>query len=244
MGFFLFFSMNPITDSKLALAMIRPGVSYTDIIFESITFLDITWTMNLFKGVIFKEVTFLRCRFTENIFEHARFINCTFDHCEMTKMTFQKCIFDTSTFKTTTITSSHIIHSRWNHSRITAESSLAHIAIHHTIFKYQEWTDCEIIHSSFQNCEIEYSTFQQTSFHNTDFKQITFYRTPCLQFQYLNHTATYFQSSRQLIIGCLTYPIEEWLENYQTIGKNHHYSDSEIEAYHQFMRICDSTPSP
>ena len=58
-----------------------------------------------------------------------------------------------------------------------------------------------------------------------------------LSFQFNKHVA-YFTIDGTLSIGCERLPITEWVICFKEIGKANDYSDLEIEAYGDFIKMC------
>ena len=57
-------------------------------------------------------------------------------------------------------------------------------------------------------------------------------------FRTTKHTAIYVPWQKLLKIGCLEYPIDHWLKNYEEIGRNQEFTEQEIKQYGMFIRIC------
>jgi len=50
------------------------------------------------------------------------------------------------------------------------------------------------------------------------------------------HQFIYVESCHQIQIGCLIYPVEYWIKNYKTIGKENNYSNEQIEEYFKYYK--------
>src|SRR3990167_4905813 len=61
-------------------------------------------------------------------------------------------------------------------------------------------------------------------------------RTNILTFQFNQHFAYSFNGL--IRIGCLEHEIEKWLKEYRKIGKENKYTESEIELYGDFIKLC------
>ncbi|HEX9804272.1 MAG TPA: hypothetical protein VGA67_01180 [Candidatus Dojkabacteria bacterium] len=46
-------------------------------------------------------------------------------------------------------------------------------------------------------------------------------------------------SHNEITIGCISHPIDHWLENYESIGKEHNFSEDEIEEYRSYIYCLD-----
>lgn len=55
-----------------------------------------------------------------------------------------------------------------------------------------------------------------------------------LSFQYMKHYAYYWNG--HVKIGCLCFPLEQWLQSYQDHGRRERYSDKEIKVYGSWLR--------
>ena len=55
-------------------------------------------------------------------------------------------------------------------------------------------------------------------------------------FQFSKHFAFYHEGFIQ--IGCEYHSLDEWLKDYKKIGKDNKYTDLEIEAYGDWIKLC------
>ena len=58
-----------------------------------------------------------------------------------------------------------------------------------------------------------------------------------VNFMYQKHTATYLGTD-EIRIGCRVYPIKQWVDNFEEIGKKANYSDEQIKRYGKFIKSC------
>jgi hypothetical protein len=61
-----------------------------------------------------------------------------------------------------------------------------------------------------------------------------------LIFQCEKNLAIYFKFNNTYYckIGCKTYTVNYWLENFKIIGEENNYNESEIEIYGAFIKLC------
>ena len=58
-------------------------------------------------------------------------------------------------------------------------------------------------------------------------------------FQYEQHLAVAFDSNKYIKIGCQTYRTRNWVKNFEKIGKDGDYSNSQIKMYGQFINMIN-----
>ena len=58
-----------------------------------------------------------------------------------------------------------------------------------------------------------------------------------MTFQFQRHQA-FYTFDDNLRIGCLNFPLHEWINNFEDIGKKEEYSEQQIKAYGLFIKIC------
>ncbi len=51
----------------------------------------------------------------------------------------------------------------------------------------------------------------------------------------------YNDRTKMLYIGCENYPLSYWLENYNRIGQDNSYTETEIKEYHEYMIELEKT---
>ena len=56
------------------------------------------------------------------------------------------------------------------------------------------------------------------------------------------HQCTYNSKDDKLYIGCQVHNLEHWLNNYIDIGKEHEYTDKDIEAYGNWIKSLKELP--
>ena len=60
-------------------------------------------------------------------------------------------------------------------------------------------------------------------------------------FQYEQHLVAAFNNNRYITIGCKTYRTINWVKNFEKIGKDEDYSNSQIKMYGQFINMINET---
>ena len=60
-------------------------------------------------------------------------------------------------------------------------------------------------------------------------------------FQYEQHPAAAFNNNRYITIGCKTYRTINWVKNFEKIGKDEDYSNSQLKMYGQFINMINET---
>jgi len=58
-----------------------------------------------------------------------------------------------------------------------------------------------------------------------------------LTFQFQRHQA-FYTFDDNLRIGCLNFPLHEWINKFEEIGKKENYSEQQIKAYGLFIKMC------
>jgi len=60
-------------------------------------------------------------------------------------------------------------------------------------------------------------------------------------FQYEQHLVAAFNNNRYITIGCKTYRTINWVKNFEKIGKDEDYSNSQLKMYGQFINMINET---
>ncbi len=58
-------------------------------------------------------------------------------------------------------------------------------------------------------------------------------------FQYEQHLVAAFNNNRYITIGCKTYRTINWVKNFEKIGEDEDYSNSQIKMYGQFINMIN-----
>ena len=58
-------------------------------------------------------------------------------------------------------------------------------------------------------------------------------------FQYEQHLAVAFKNNKYIKIGCKSYKTKNWVMNFEEVGKDEDYSNSQIKMYEQFINMIN-----
>ena len=62
-------------------------------------------------------------------------------------------------------------------------------------------------------------------------------------FRYEKHLALAFNNNKYITIGCKTYKTKNWVMNFEEVGKDEDYSNSQIKMYGQFINMINEQQS-
>ena len=60
-------------------------------------------------------------------------------------------------------------------------------------------------------------------------------------FRYEKHLAVAFDNNKYIAIGCKQYRTGNWVKNFEKIGKDEDYSNSQLKMYGQFINMINET---
>ena len=116
-------------------------------------------------------------------------------------------------------------------------ANLRYANLRYANLRYADLSYANLSYANLSSADLSHADLRYADLRDANLRYANLRYANLLIFQFQRHTA-YFTLDGSLRIGCHVLPITEWLEGYREIGAKEGYSEAQIEAYGDFIRLC------
>ena len=98
----------------------------------------------------------------------------------------------------------------------------------------------DLLGANLDGADLRWVNLNGANLYEVNFSGTNLYSTKGVYAFYLSRHLGFlynYNNEKRIQIGCENHSIEYWIENYIEIGKNHRYSDKEIEQYGKMIKL-------
>jgi len=122
------------------------------------------------------------------------------------------------------------------------EANLSRANLHYAKLHYANLSGADLSGADLSGANLYYANLSGANLSKANLFRTNLFRAKGVTiFQYEQHPAAAFNNNRYITIGCKTYRTINWVKNFEKIGKDEDYSNSQIKMYGQFINMINET---